>query len=516
VRAASLRRDPHLVKRLLASAAATALALGGLLVATAAPASAHTPDVSATCTELSVNLSQYSARGTKDNTVTVTVDGQQVDRQTFPGSFTGTYPVPDPTRATSWEVSIEAWDDPHGRNGWTKVLTGRTIACPGQGQEVQVGIYLYPKLDASRDAAWENSGPQDLLTTKTLTLSLEEQKSGEHWFTELPEGTLEGVDLCEGWGIQQDLVRGGPDEYTMPEAITYPDGSSMDGHLVDWTHQELDEFGVTLPSAADCDIAPVDDEVEPTAVAPVPPATIESCEADAVPVKPTDSPEVTYLVRTDGVLATPATGFVFGADLAGYQLLDDGSALFPIADLQPAAEDCALVAGEITAVCEGDVPYLGYAVSLPAGIEVDDETPLSITFLNPGDGENWTVTDQPLSGRVLWPGASAEEPRQWPGWLLTEDGSYVETEGNYAWTRDGVEVLFEVNPSYSTVVSYPPATSECANPPAGTVGVVDAAAPPAGPALATTGATVAGAAAFAALLVGGGALVFWLRRRVQS
>ncbi|MGO1292803.1 MAG: hypothetical protein ACTMIE_01655, partial [Cellulosimicrobium funkei] len=76
----------------------------------------------------------------------------------------------------------------------------------------------------------------------------------------------------------------------------------------------------------------------------------------------------------------------------------------------------------------------------------------------------------------------------------------------------------EVNPSYSTVVEYPPATSACANPPVAPVAVEDVAGPeePTGPALATTGATVAGAAAFAALLVGGGALVLWLRRRAQA
>jgi hypothetical protein len=169
-------------------------------------------------------------------------------------------------------------------------------------------------------------------------------------------------------------------------------------------------------------------------------------------------------------------------------------------------------------VCQGDVPYLGYAVELPAGVTVDDESPLTITFLHPSGGENYVVTDQPLNGTILWPGASAEEPKQWPGFVRNEDGSYTETEGNYAWTRDGVEVLFEVNPSYSTVVTYPPATSACANPPVAPVAAEDVAAPAAGDGaqLASTGATVAGAVGFAALLVGGGALVFWLRRRVQA
>src|SRR5690606_22129657 len=55
-------------------------------------------------------------------------------------------------------------------------------------------------------------------------------------------------------------------------------------------------------------------------------------------------------------------------------------------------------------------------------------------------------------------------------------------------------------------------------PPVAPVAVEDVAGPaePGGPALATTGATVASAAAFAALLVGGGALVLWLRRRAHA
>jgi hypothetical protein len=54
----------------------------------------------------------------------------------------------------------------------------------------------------------------------------------------------------------------------------------------------------------------------------------------------------------------------------------------------------------------------------------------------------------------------------WPGWELV-NGEYVQTDGNYAWTRSGVTVRFEVNPSYSTEIFYPEASAECANPPVG-------------------------------------------------
>jgi hypothetical protein len=124
--------------------------------------------------------------------------------------------------------------------------------------------------------------------------------------------------------------------------------------------------------------------------------------------------------------------------------------------------ECPLVPGDIAATCQGDVPYLGYSLTLPEGF-VTGENPVTVTFLNP-DGEDVVIEDQPLSGAVPWPGAKATEPKMWPGWDLV-DGTYVPTEGNYAWTRDGVSVRFDVNPTYSTVVEYPAADALCANPP---------------------------------------------------
>ncbi|MFK4834627.1 hypothetical protein ACI3KY_02740 [Microbacterium sp. ZW T2_14] len=128
-------------------------------------------------------------------------------------------------------------------------------------------------------------------------------------------------------------------------------------------------------------------------------------------------------------------------------------------------ETCDLVPGEIQSVCVGDVPYLGYAVSLPEGFVADSANPVTITFVNP-DGEDYVVEDQPLSGKLLWPGASDGNPKMWPGWDLV-DGEYVQTDGNFAWTRAGVTVEFEVNPTYTTEVEYPQATALCANPPVG-------------------------------------------------
>ncbi|MCP2638052.1 hypothetical protein K0817_015975 [Microbacterium sp. HD4P20] len=178
--------------------------------------------------------------------------------------------------------------------------------------------------------------------------------------------------------------------------------------------------------------------------------------------------------------------------------------------------ECPLLPGEIGSVCIGDVPYLGYEVLLPEGYEVDSETPVRITFVNP-DGEDYVVENQPLAGTLLWPGASATAPKMWPGWALV-DGEYVQTEGNYAWTREGVAVEFHVNPDYETAITYPEATALCANPPIG--GGDPTPTPSAPPALAVTGADVSPVvpiAGGAALLLGLAALaIAAYRRKVTS
>jgi len=515
------------VKRLLASATATALALGGLLVATATPASAHSGEPIADCQSLTVDLWAYA----KGNGLTVVVDGQTLEPRSFDGRFRKTYPL-DPTQDHTWSVEVDAADNDRYDRSWN----GSTTACeaPEEESPVQVGVYVYPKLDADRPAAWENSGPQRIVTSGELPLP--ERPWDKTWLvTPLDleavrevartiEPDVTTADLCTAWAVQQDLVDlpGGLDD--LPTDIRYsPDGDHLGefphGTLISWDHQDL----ANLFPEGECDTPerPAEDVAAPST--PVVPTALEVCGAELTSQDvPAESEEFRYTATAEGVVAEPKDASVTFSDETaglGYVVAEDGrSALFPLADLVPSEEECALVPGEIAAVCEGDVPYLGYEVALPEGVTVDEENPLTITFLHPNGGEDYVLTGQPLSGTILWPGASAEEPKQWPGFVRNEDGSYTETEGNYAWTRDGVSVLFEVNPSYSTVVDYPPATSACANPPVAPVAVEDVAGPaePGGPALATTGATVAGAAAFAALLVGGGALVLWLRRRARA
>ncbi|MFF3065456.1 hypothetical protein ACFVQ3_12925 [Oerskovia sp. NPDC057915] len=494
------------MKKLLASGAAALLALGGL-VATAAPASAHTPRVTADCSGLAVDLRAYSDNA---NSVVVKVDGKVVKDESFKRSWTTTYTFPDTTVGHSWEVVVKASDGKRydfSDDGTTEACTGPSTPKPGK----EVGLYVYEKTDPTKPASWTNSGPQTLV----------DHRPGNEWYTTFP--TDLPAEVCgDGWAVQQDRVKPkGP--FTWPETIT-PPTSALGGVLIDSKHHDLGDL-VEVP-ACDQETTPPRPskpapEVPLTPVTPVVPTVGDVCTAEGQDVDlPASTDEITYERSGDTVVARPAAGRTLAA-VEGYALAEDGSsATFTI---DATAVDCALVPGEIGAVCEADTPYLGYEVFLPEGYVADSDRPLSITFLNPGEGEDYTVEGLPLDGTLLWPGASATEPLSWPGWERQADGTYTETDGNYAWTRSGVQVLFEVNPGWSTTVSYPEATAACANPRilAATGPLEGPATPvsaekPAGPSLAATGATVGGAAFLALLLVGGGAGIIWARRRANA
>lgn len=152
-----------------------------------------------------------------------------------------------------------------------------------------------------------------------------------------------------------------------------------------------------------------------------------------------------------------------------------GGATGALADTEPTSEPSASATEEgyspdpvlefevLNPVCDGDVPYLQYSV-----VVTDPESPptsVTITFVNP-NGENFVLTDLPLSGRVLWPGAVVDadgNPLDWPGWSLV-DGVWVEGD-EWDWVRPEVEVLFEVNPTATTTVGYPPSSPNCATDP---------------------------------------------------
>ena len=125
----------------------------------------------------------------------------------------------------------------------------------------------------------------------------------------------------------------------------------------------------------------------------------------------------------------------------------------------PPEPPSTLTTGEVTAVCVSDIPFLSYQVDDFPGATVINE----IRFHNPTGGPDVVYVDQPLSGQVLWPGASDIPPFDWPGWKLV-NGVWVEADDGFLWARETIEVTFTINPSATITVSYPPASAICANP----------------------------------------------------
>jgi hypothetical protein len=97
------------VKKLLAGGTLAVLAFGGM-IASAAPASAHTPSVSSDCGFVNVDLKYY--QGAK---VTVVIDGQTVEDTEFNGGFQKRYEENlGLDKAHEWTVTVDAYD---GENG---------------------------------------------------------------------------------------------------------------------------------------------------------------------------------------------------------------------------------------------------------------------------------------------------------------------------------------------------------------------------------------------------------------
>lgn len=109
-------------------------------------------------------------------------------------------------------------------------------------------------------------------------------------------------------------------------------------------------------------------------------------------------------------------------------------------------------------VCIDDFPFISYEVT--GDVETGDTATVTITDINGTVVQ--VLEDQPLSGQVLWPGASVDPP-DWPGWIL-EDGVWVEDPSDDV-LREDLTITVDVNPTASDTVPYPPATSQCANPP---------------------------------------------------
>lgn len=167
--------------------------------------------------------------------------------------------------------------------------------------------------------------------------------------------------------------------------------------------------------------------------------------------------------KTIAVLALTAA-LTFAAPLAA--LAEESDGYPPPPPISP-----SLAGSTATGECDGDVPWISYNVVLVDPDGSVGANPAADLVLSNGS-QSVTLPLGPLvgnelSGRVLWPGASVDgqgNPTGWPGWAF-ENGQWVETDGNYAWTRGPITATIVVNPELPVALSYPAATPECANGP---------------------------------------------------
>ncbi|PIF32796.1 gliding motility-associated-like protein [Flavobacterium sp. 9] len=110
--------------------------------------------------------------------------------------------------------------------------------------------------------------------------------------------------------------------------------------------------------------------------------------------------------------------------------------------------------------CSNDVPYVSY------NVKPDNFTPnnlLTITWIDSANNVVATQTNLPLSGNILWPGATIDSNGNgldWPGWIFA-NGQWTEGVDGFENTRPSVTMEFSLNPTVKVVVNYPVATADC-------------------------------------------------------
>jgi len=167
-----------------------------------------------------------------------------------------------------------------------------------------------------------------------------------------------------------------------------------------------------------------------------------------------------------------------------------------------------------TTVCVVEVPTIRITFSNALPQLAGHTGTLTMTAIN-----GTVVSTQPLVYQpnttvdLLYPGTSVNADgsiADVPGWKLNADGFWVRDPSD-EFLREGIVLTYKVNPTATATVTYPPASSACANPngpfPPG------APIPPGVPTLPRTGSGTFGDIMLAGALVVGGALMALRRRR---
>jgi LPXTG-motif cell wall-anchored protein len=237
---------------------------------------------------------------------------------------------------------------------------------------------------------------------------------------------------------------------------------------------------------------------EPTVVVPDVPTHEDQCGPGNLDVTLPSVTGVDYSIERTGdtvvVVAVAQDGYVL-AEAEGQAPEGWTWTFADSADACPEAAKASLDGSTAVGECLADAPWIFYDVVLDDADATVTERTVRLR-IEGGDEQVELIlgeldADGTLSGKVLWPGASVgddgETATGWPGWVQLADGSWSQTNGNYAWTRDDVTATLVVNPELEVDLTYPDATPECASPqvteaefPGGTGETPDEDAPDAG------------------------------------
>ncbi len=163
--------------------------------------------------------------------------------------------------------------------------------------------------------------------------------------------------------------------------------------------------------------------------------------------------------------AALAAGLVFAGSAAAMAVENGPDPSRSTTTYTPVDPTEPTLAGTASSSCIADVPWINYDITL---VDPDNKATSHAASLVMTNGTEsvviplGTLVDNKLKGSTLWPGAKVENgvAAGWPGWAFV-NGEWVETSGNYAWTKGSITSYITVNPELPVILAYPPATPAC-------------------------------------------------------
>jgi hypothetical protein len=359
------------LKKLLAALGTLALVLG-LVALVAGPASAHNPDISASCTTgVKVTLSNYNTGTPNGNHVTVTIDGSVVVDQAFGSSFDHTYPFSNGQGSHTYHVVVTAYDDPTGSHGWSVDIGPKTIS----GCETDVIPAAATSTDPYCTAAGTVGGGGYTIPTQQAGVQYQLWNEGTSTWSNIGAGTYSA----------------NPGDVIKVQAISTSGYKLKHGATTAWT------FTLTTPDASKC-------------VVPVPP-TADASECTSTPGSsttatytiPSAAPGYTFFLQgsatpltagTVDVTTFPTTIVIVATANPGYTFPSGTTTTWTFTFSSPG--DChvnvtpAVVVPQYSSCTgPGTSSSNGYTITATAGVIYHlstNDTPLTAGFHNMGSG----------------------------------------------------------------------------------------------------------------------------------